>query len=108
MDLSLPVSSVLGIPPGKNPEVGCHSFLQGIFPTQGLNLPLLCLLHWLAGSSPLVPPGKAPGGPYYCNQPKTHGASRQLADRTTVNPILQLTFGAKMQVRFFFFRTLVK
>ena len=23
---------------GKNPGVGCHSFLQGIFPTQGLNL----------------------------------------------------------------------
>ena len=23
--------------PGKNTEVGCHSFLQGIFPTQGSN-----------------------------------------------------------------------
>ena len=28
--------------PGKNTGVGCHSLLQGIFPTQGLNL---CLLH---------------------------------------------------------------
>ena len=27
--------------PGKNTGVGCHSFLQGIFPTQGLNLGLL-------------------------------------------------------------------
>ena len=28
--------------PGKNSGVGCHSLLQGIFPTQGLNLHLLC------------------------------------------------------------------
>ena len=27
--------------PGKNAGVGCHSFLQEIFPTQGLNLYLL-------------------------------------------------------------------
>ena len=26
--------------PGKNTGVGCHSLLQGIFPTQGLNLGL--------------------------------------------------------------------
>ena len=26
--------------------VGCHAFLWGIFPTQGLNPCLLCLLHW--------------------------------------------------------------
>ena len=31
--------------------------LQGIFPTQGLNLSLLHLLHWQAGSLLLVPPG---------------------------------------------------
>ena len=31
--------------PGKNTGVGCHALLQGIFPTQGLNLHLLCLLH---------------------------------------------------------------
>ena len=36
----------------------CHSLLQGIFPTQGLNLHLLYLLHWQAGSLPLRPPGK--------------------------------------------------
>ena len=29
--------------PGKNTGVGCHSLLQGIFPTQGLNGGLLCL-----------------------------------------------------------------
>ena len=27
--------------PGKNTIVGCHFLLQGIFPTQGLNLLLL-------------------------------------------------------------------
>ena len=34
----------------------CHALLQAIFPTQGLNSPLLCLLHWEASSLPLVPP----------------------------------------------------
>ena len=31
--------------PGKNTGVGVHFLLQRIFPTQGLNLHLLCLLH---------------------------------------------------------------
>ena len=31
---------------GMNTGVGCHSLLEGIFPTQGLNLHLLSLLHW--------------------------------------------------------------
>ena len=31
--------------PGKNSGVDCHFLLQGIFPTKGLNLYLLCLLH---------------------------------------------------------------
>ena len=44
--------------PGKNTEVGWRALLQGIFPTQGLNLSLLRLLHWQAGSFPLGPPGK--------------------------------------------------
>ena len=35
-----------------------RALLQGIFPTQGLNLHLFCLLHWQAGSLPLAPPGK--------------------------------------------------
>ena len=46
-------------PPGKNTGVGCHSLLQGIFPTQGLNPHLLCLLHCQAGSLSLIPPGKS-------------------------------------------------
>ena len=43
---------------GKNPMLGCHSLLQGIFLTQGLNPHLLC---WQAGSLPSEPPGKAIG-----------------------------------------------
>ena len=35
------------------------SILQGVFPAQGSNPCLLCLLHWQAGSLPLVPYGKA-------------------------------------------------
>ena len=38
---------------GKNTGVGCHFLLQGIFPTQGSNPCLLCLLHWQADSLPL-------------------------------------------------------
>ena len=41
--------------PGKNTGVGYHFLLQGIFPTEGLNLHL-CLLHllcWQADSLPL-------------------------------------------------------
>ena len=33
--------------------MGCHALLQGIFPTQGSNQHLLCLLYWQAGSLPL-------------------------------------------------------
>ena len=38
--------------------MGSHGFLQGVFPTQGLNPHLLHLLHWQADSLPLVLPGK--------------------------------------------------
>ena len=49
--------------PGKSTGVCCHALFQGIFPTQGWSLHLLLLLHWQAGSLPLVPPGK----PKYCD-----------------------------------------
>ena len=52
MDCSPPGSSVQGETPGKNTRVGCHAFLQGVFPTPGLNLGLphhrqflYCLSH---------------------------------------------------------------
>ena len=44
--------------PGENTGVGYHTLLQGTFLTQGLNPCLLWLLHWQAGSLPLVPSGK--------------------------------------------------
>ena len=57
MDCSPPGSSVHGLLQITT-GVGCHALFQGIFLTQGLNPSLLCLLHWQAGSLPLVPPGK--------------------------------------------------
>ena len=46
MDCSPPGSSVHGDSPGENTGVGCYAFLQGIFPTQGLN-PRLLLCRWI-------------------------------------------------------------
>ena len=37
---------------------GLGFLLQGIFPTQGQNSHLICLLYWQEGSLPLVLPGK--------------------------------------------------
>ena len=42
MDCRLPGFSIQGDSLGKNPGVGCHALLQGIFPTQGLKP---CLLN---------------------------------------------------------------
>ena len=50
--------------PGKNTGVGCHFLLQGIFPTQGLNLCLLHLRNWQADSLPLLHLGST-YTPYY-------------------------------------------
>ena len=56
MDCSLPGSFVHGI---LQPRIWeWVAILQGIFLTQGLNLCLLGLLHWQAGSLPRVPLGK--------------------------------------------------
>ena len=46
MDYSPPGFSIHGNSPGKNTGVGCHAFLQGIFPTQGLN-PGLLHYRWI-------------------------------------------------------------
>ena len=51
MDCSLPGYSVRGDSPGNNTGLGCHTFLQGIFLTQGSNSGLPhCILS--------KPPGK--------------------------------------------------
>ena len=44
--------------PGKNTGMGSCALFQGIFPTQGSKLSLLCLLHWQVGSLPLASPGE--------------------------------------------------
>ena len=44
--------------PSKNPGVGCCALLQAIFPAQGSNPPLLCLLNWQTSSLRLLPHGK--------------------------------------------------
>ena len=48
MGFNLPGSSVHADSPGKRipTGVGCCALLQEIFPTQGSNPHLLCLLHW--------------------------------------------------------------
>ena len=58
INCSPPGSSVYGIFQARNTGAGHHFLLQAIFPTQGSNLHLLCLLHWQADSLPLAPPGK--------------------------------------------------
>ena len=52
MDYSPPGSFVHGIFQVR--ILDCHFFLQGIFPTQGMNLVLWCLLHWQTDSLPLA------------------------------------------------------
>ena len=53
VDCSPPGSSVLGILQARIVEwVAMHSSIQGS------NQCLFCLLHWQAGSLPLIPPGK--------------------------------------------------
>ena len=59
MDGSPPGSSVHGILQARTLEWVAISYSRGIFPTQGSNPHLLCLLHWQVGSLPLAPPGKA-------------------------------------------------
>ena len=44
--------------PGENTGVGFHSLLQGIFLTEGSNLPLSCLVRWQVDSLSSGPPGK--------------------------------------------------
>ena len=54
MDCSPPGSSVRGDSPGKSTRVACHALLQGIFPTQGLNLSLCIAGRFFTTE----PPGK--------------------------------------------------
>ena len=57
MGCSSPCSSAHGILQARILEWVAMPSFRAIFLTQGLNLHLLCLLHWQAGSLPLPPPG---------------------------------------------------
>ena len=63
--------------------MGSHAILQEIFLTQGSNPPLLCLLHWQVGSSPLAPAGSTnPGGTLTQElRQEVFGEPRQFAGR---------------------------
>ena len=56
MDCSPPGSSVHGISQARILEWVSMPLSRGIFPTQGSKPCLFCLLHWQAGSLPLVKP----------------------------------------------------
>ena len=54
-----PSFSVHGISQARILEWIAHTLLKGLSPTQGSNLGLLYILHWQAGSLPLVQAGKS-------------------------------------------------
>ena len=62
MDFGLPGPSIPGDSPGKNTGVGCHALLQGIFPTQGLNM---CIERVSCIGRHSLPPGKPISGLYH-------------------------------------------
>ena len=55
--------------PGKNTGIGCHFLLQGIFPTQGLNLGIL---HCRQMLYPLSHQGSPSGKPIECIKEQRH------------------------------------
>ena len=58
MNCSLPGSSAHGIFQARILEWTAIFLLQEIFPDQGLNHHLLCLVHWQVDSLPLAPPNR--------------------------------------------------
>ena len=100
IDYSPPGSSVHGDSLSKNTRVGRHALLQGIFPTQGSNPLLLCLLHWQAGPLLLTPPGKGTESPrkafshfmipYVClwNEPWDQGHNSQVSMKNNKHGII--------------------
>ena len=63
--------------PGQSTGVGCHFLLQEIFPTQGSNPRLLCLLYWFfTTSATWEARSHVPVGPRTCcSQKNTRGAA---------------------------------
>ena len=82
--------------PGKNTGLGYHALLQGIFPSQGSNSCLLCLLHWQVGSLPLAPCRK-PTTVYMCTQRSFGYAKHIYNDGHTMCPYRN--FGYTMHIQ---------
>ena len=76
---------------GKNTGVGCHDLLQGIFPSQGSNPPLLCALYWQSGSLPLALPGKPPFPQHHHINHKMETLT-VVAERDVVPPMCKTPF----------------
>ena len=72
--------------PGKNPGLGCHFLLQGIFPTQGPNLHILHFLHWRVDSLPPGKPQSLPTSDYY---KRHHQKSPQHTPMALVHMVLK-------------------
>ena len=53
--------------PGKNPGVGCHAFLQGIFPTQGSSPCLVSDVSYIGRQALYLEQSGKPISPYICN-----------------------------------------
>ena len=67
--------------PGKNTGVGCCFLLQGIFPTQGLNLPLLHLLLGSRSCAPLLRWRRHCVGRGVCREHKWWSAAESSGER---------------------------
>ena len=109
VDCSLPGSSVHGIlqarilewvamPSSKKDEDLSWRILEKrsrkilqIFPIQGLNLCLLCVLHWQAGSLQLVLPAIGEGNDFW--DESTHLFTGRVNSQPTFNPVKSLTLG---------------
>ena len=98
MDGSPPGSSVHGDSPGKNTGVGCHFLFQGIFPTQGSNLRLLCLLHWWVGSLPLAPPGEPIGGEEGLSEYTQRGTWNELVEPHACCSSIRVLRGSRCEI----------
>ena len=84
MDYNPPGSSVHGVLQAITLEWVAIPFFQGIFPIQGSNPRLLCLLHWQTGSLPLEPPGKPQHGQFmYISSISIHNMYSETSENMT-------------------------
>ena len=88
--VTMPSSRILEDLSWRMLEKRSRKILQ-IFPIQGLNVRLLCVLHWQAGSLPLVLPGKGEGNDF--PDESTCLFTERVNNQPTFNPVKSLTLG---------------